>query len=56
MLLDGRTNFQYRALHYLARHPLVFRSLLALHVGQIRNPLRYFDSRATAALGAGRNP
>jgi flavin-dependent dehydrogenase len=56
MLLDGRPNLQYRALHYLARHPLVFRSLLALHVGQVRNPLRYFDSRATAALGAGRNP
>jgi flavin-dependent dehydrogenase len=56
MLLDGRPNLQYRALHYLARHPLVFRSLLALHVGQVRNPLRYFDHRATAALGAGRNP
>lgn len=56
MLLDGRPNLQYRALHYLARHPVVFRSLLALHVGQVRNPLRYFDSRATAALGAGRNP
>ena len=56
MLLDGRPNFQYRALHYLARHPLVFRSLLALHAGQIRSPLRYFDGRATAALGAGRNP
>jgi flavin-dependent dehydrogenase len=56
MLLDGRPNFQYRALHYLARHPLVFRTLLALHVGQLRNPLRYFDSGATAALGAGRNP
>lgn len=56
LLLDGRPNLQYRALHYLARHPLIFRSLLALHVGQIRNPLRYFDGRATAALGAGRNP
>ena len=56
MLLDGRPNFQYRALHYLARHPLVFRSLLALHVGQMRNPLRYFDSRTAPALGAGRNP
>jgi flavin-dependent dehydrogenase len=56
MLLDGRTNFQYRALHYLARHPLVFRSLLALHAGQLRNPLRYFESRPTAELGAGRNP
>ncbi len=56
MLLDGRPDFQYRALHYLARHPLVFRSLLALHVGQIRNPLRYFDHRPAAALGAGRNP
>ncbi len=56
MLLDGRPNLQYRALHYLARHPLVFRSLLALHVGQIRNPLRYFDHRPTAELGAGRNP
>jgi menaquinone-9 beta-reductase len=56
MLLDGRPNLQYRALHYLARHPLVFRSLLALHVGHLRNPLRYFDRRATAALGAGRNP
>ena len=56
LLLDGRPNLQYRALHYLARHPLIFRSLLALHVGQIRNPLRYFDGRPTAALGAGRNP
>ncbi len=56
MLLDGRPNLQYRALHYLARHPLVFRSLLALHVGQIRNPLRYFEHRPAAELGAGRNP
>jgi hypothetical protein len=56
LLLDGRPNLQYRALHYLARHPLVFRSLLAFHVGQFRNPLRYFDHRTAAALGAGRNP
>jgi flavin-dependent dehydrogenase len=56
MLLDGRPNLQYRALHYLARHPLIFRSLLALHIGQIRNPLRYFDHRRAAELGAGRNP
>ena len=56
LLLDGRANLQYRALHYLARHPLVFRSLLALHVGQFRNPLRYFDHRSAAALGTGRNP
>jgi menaquinone-9 beta-reductase len=56
MLLDGRPNLQYRALHYMARHPLVFRSLLALHVGQIRNPLRYFNNRAAPAIGAGRNP
>ncbi len=52
--LDGRPNLQYRALHYLARHPQVFRFLLAWHVGQIRNPIRYFDGRATPALGAGR--
>jgi flavin-dependent dehydrogenase len=54
LLLDGRPELQYRALHYLARHPQVFRFLLALHVGQLRNPIRYFDTRATAALGAGR--
>ena len=53
LLLDGRPDFQYRALHYLARHPHVFRYLLALHVGQFRNPLRYFETRATAALDAG---
>jgi len=56
LLLDGRADLQYRALHYLARHPSVYRSLLALHAGQFRNPLRYFDSRATPAIGAGRNP
>ncbi len=55
LMLDGRPNLQYRALHYLARHPHVFRYLLALHVGHIRNPIRYFDSRSTAPLGAGRN-
>ncbi|MEO8048933.1 MAG: NAD(P)/FAD-dependent oxidoreductase [Acidobacteriota bacterium] len=55
LLLDGRPNLQYRALHYLARHPNVFRYLLALHVGQIRNPLRYFEGHAAAALGAGRS-
>jgi flavin-dependent dehydrogenase len=54
LLLDGRPDLQYRALHYLARHPLVFRFLLAWHVGQIRNPVRYFDGRTTPALGAGR--
>lgn len=55
LMLDGRPNLQYRALHCLARHPQVFRYLLALHVGQIRNPIRYFESRSTPALGAGRN-
>ena len=54
LLLDGRAGLQDRALHYLARHRQVFRFLLAWHVGQIRNPIRYFDHRATAALGAGR--
>jgi menaquinone-9 beta-reductase len=54
LLLDGRPDLQYRVLHYLARHPLVFRFLLAWHVGQIRNPIRYFDGRTTPALGAGR--
>jgi hypothetical protein len=54
LLLDRRPNLQYRALHYLARHPQVFRFLLAWHVGQIRNPIRYFDGRTTPALGAGR--
>jgi menaquinone-9 beta-reductase len=53
LLLDGRPDLQYRALHYLARHPQVFRFLLAWHVGQIRNPIRYFDGRTTPALGAG---
>jgi flavin-dependent dehydrogenase len=56
LLLDGRPNLQYRALHYLARHPQVFHSLLALHVGQLRNPLRYFEDRTAAMLDAGRNP
>ena len=56
LLLDGRTDLQYRALHYLARHPSVYRSLLALHAGQFRNPLRYFQSGATAAIEAGRDP
>jgi len=54
LLLDGRPELQYRALHYLARHPQVFRFLLALHVGQLRSPIRYFDARTTAALGTGR--
>jgi menaquinone-9 beta-reductase len=54
LLMDGRPELQYRALNYLARHPQVFRFLLALHVGQLRSPLRYFDARATAAIGAGR--
>ena len=54
LLLDGRPELQYRALNYLARHPQVFRYLLALHVGQLRSPIRYFDARATAAIGAGR--
>lgn len=54
LLLDGRPNLQYRALHYLARHPQVFRFLLAWHVGQVRNPIRYSDGRRTPALGAGR--
>ena len=52
LLLDGRPGLQYRALHYLARHPQVFRFLLALHVGQLRSPIRYFGHRARAALGA----
>jgi flavin-dependent dehydrogenase len=56
MLLDRRPDLQYRGLHYLARHPRIFRYLLAFHAGQLRNPLRYFESRTTAALGAGRNP
>lgn len=55
LMLDGRPNLQYRALHYLARHPQVFRYLLALHVGQIRNPIRYFETRSAAALGVGRS-
>jgi flavin-dependent dehydrogenase len=54
LLLDGRPGLQYRALHYLARHPQVFRYLLAWHVGQLRSPIRYFGHRAPAALGAGR--
>lgn len=54
LLLDGRPDLQHRALHYLARHTHVFRFLLALHVGQLRSPIRYFNSRAMAALGAGR--
>jgi len=50
LLLDGRPALQDRALHYLARHPQVFRYLLAWHVGELRNPIRYFDSRTAAAL------
>jgi flavin-dependent dehydrogenase len=42
LLLDGRPALQDRALRYLARHPGVFRLLLAWHVGEIRNPIRYF--------------
>lgn len=54
LLLDRRPDLQYRALHYLGRHPQVFRFLLALHVGQLRSPIRYFDHRTAAAVGAGR--
>jgi menaquinone-9 beta-reductase len=42
LLLDGRQVLQDRALAYLARHPGVFRLLLAWHVGALRNPLRVF--------------
>lgn len=42
LLLDGRPELQDRALRYLGRHPQVFRFLLAWHVGEIRNPIRYF--------------
>jgi menaquinone-9 beta-reductase len=43
LLLDGRAGLQDRALRYLARHPLVFRFLLAWHVGALRNPMRFFE-------------
>lgn len=43
LLLDGRPELQDRALRYLARHPRVFQFLLAWHVGEIRNPIRYFQ-------------
>jgi len=49
LLLDGRPELQDRVLRYLARHPQVFRFLLAWHVGELRNPIRYFDSRTSAA-------
>jgi flavin-dependent dehydrogenase len=42
LLLDGRPGLQDRALHYLARHPGVFRFLLAWHVGELRNPMEMF--------------
>jgi flavin-dependent dehydrogenase len=50
LLLDGREALQYRALQYLARHPQVFRYLLAWHVGEFRSPLRNFDGRSRAAF------
>ena len=40
LLLDGKAELQDRALRYLARHPSVFRFLLAWHVGEARNPMR----------------
>jgi hypothetical protein len=43
LLLDGRAELQDRALPYLARHPLVFRFLLAWHVAELRNPMRFFE-------------
>jgi hypothetical protein len=43
LLLDGRPGLQDRALRYLARHPGVFRFLLAWHIGELRNPMRFFE-------------
>lgn len=50
LLLDGRPGLQDRALRYLARHPQIFRFLLAWHVGELRNPIRYFG-RTSAGRG-----
>jgi flavin-dependent dehydrogenase len=44
LMLDVRPGLQDRALRYLARHPGVFRFLLAWHVGELRSPIRYFRS------------
>ncbi len=53
-MLDGRPELQDRALRYLSRHPGVFRFLLAWHVGELRNPIRIFDSAGLAGAEGGK--
>ena len=54
LLLDGRAELQDRALRYLARHPGVFRFLLAWHVGELRNPIRIFHGAGLAGAERGK--
>jgi menaquinone-9 beta-reductase len=41
LLMDGRPNLQHRTIDWLARHPEIFRMLLALHVGELGDSLKF---------------
>ncbi len=53
LMLDGRPELQDRALRFLARHPGVFRLLLAAHAGELGSAVQLVDSERPAALGSG---
>jgi flavin-dependent dehydrogenase len=50
LTLDGRPRLQHRTLQLFGKHPLIFRRLLALHVGALPPSRLVFDS---LSLGSG---
>jgi menaquinone-9 beta-reductase len=52
LLMDGRPNLQYRVLDWLSRHPGAFRMLLALHVGQLGDSLKFLISQPQVEAGS----